>query len=324
MMAAHDLISSVHKTTLSRDAFNVALISGNIKPPPACPKAGIAMRDQWLHYRRSGGEMQVPFPNLPTCLPKIRQSLSDPRLDGFRASPSETDLDLLTRYAWNMALAAALYVPLHLLEVALRNALHDTLTQHHGGDAYWYRLPTALPPSLRHPPDPSQTLSWPQREIRNALSGVGKATAPRAADEPGRVVAELKFGFWTSLLSPPYGSPRSVRQAWNPLWPQLLPRVFPNFPITASPSQDRATLSDRFDGLRQLRNRISHHEPIWRGRPRRGTNLRSNLLQDYRDLEEAIGWVSPELLAATQALSTFTSVYNAGPIVYQGILGNLP
>lgn len=223
-----------------------------------------------------------------------------------------------------MALGAALYIPLHLLEVALRNGLHQALTQHHGGDAYWYRLQHALPPSLRHPVYPNQPPSFSQREIRNALNAVGKVTTPRAADEPGRVVAELNFGFWTSLLSPPYGSPQSVQQHWHPLWPQLMPTVFPHFPPTASTAQDRATLSERFDGLRQLRNRISHHEPIWRGRPRRGTHQRANLLQDYQDVEEAIGWVSPELLQATRALSTFRATYNAGPLAYRGILLALP
>jgi hypothetical protein len=268
--------------------------------------------------------MQAPSPRIPTSLPKIRRALSDPRLDGYRTSPAETDLDLLTRYAWNMALGAALYAPLHLLEIALRNALHEALTHHHAGDAYWYRRPHALPPNLRTSSGSGQSPKWPEQQINAALREVGKVTIPRAADEPGRVVAELQFGFWTSLLTAAYGRPRSVQQNWHPLWPQLTPRVFPNFHSSRNDAKDRASLSERFDGLRQLRNRISHHEPIWRGPPRKGNQQRANLSQDYQDIEEAIGWISRELLDATRALPTFPKVYADGPTVYASILSTLP
>lgn len=281
------------------------------------------MRDQYQYYRWLRGSLQPPVPALPTCLPHIRRALSDPRLEGFRTSPAETDLDLLTRYAWNMALAAAMQPTLHLLEVALRNTLYDALTHHHGGDPFWYRLPHAWPPQLRSVAA-AQRPTYPERKVASALREVNRRVPPRSPDEPGRVVAELRFGFWTSLIGHQYGSPRSVRNSWSPLWPTLLPVVFPNFGRTGNHAQDRATLSSRLDELRQLRNRISHHEPIWRGRPRLGTAAPRGMLQDYQDVEEAIGWISQELLYAARALSTVIAIHHAGPGVYRATLLALP
>src|SRR5215207_2644686 len=136
--------------------------------------------------------MQMP-PRLPTSLPGIRNVLSGPRLDAYRAGPSEDELDLLARYAWNMALGAALYMPLQLLEVALRNTLHAALMQHYGGNPRWYPLRHAF----------QTTGSWDK--AREAMQRVAKVTSLANRDAPGRVVAELDFGVWTSLLSSRYG-----------------------------------------------------------------------------------------------------------------------
>jgi hypothetical protein len=38
-------------------------------------------------------------PHQPTCLPNIRQLLSDPRLDAYRTASYDDEMDLLARYA---------------------------------------------------------------------------------------------------------------------------------------------------------------------------------------------------------------------------------
>lgn len=199
--------------------------------------------------------MQVPSSPIPTCLPSIRRVLSDPRLDAYRSQTSQDELDLLAGYAWNMDLGSALYMPLQILEVALRNSLHSALTQHHGGNERWYQLRYAF----------QEQETWDK--VQKTTRRVAKVTNLSSPDAPGRVVAQLDFGFWTTLLTSQYGKPTAVRRNWTPLWPSLIPIAFPFFPNPTNSRRDRSAIAERFDNIRQLRNRVSHHEPIWKGRP---------------------------------------------------------
>ena len=68
------------------------------------------------------------------------------------------------------------------------------------------------------------------------------------ATTPGKVVAELTFGFWVELLS---------RRNQNALWVgRKLKTAFPNTTLT------RKQIHGRLKTIQLLRNRISHHEPV--------------------------------------------------------------
>lgn len=251
----------------------------------------------------------------PTCLPNIRKQLSDPRLDAYRMASSDEEIDLLARYAWNMALGAALHTALQVLEVALRNTLHEALSQHHDNPR-WYENSYAF--QLRNKYDKTLII------VQAAMREVQKITPLSEPDAPGRVVAELNFGFWTMLLNRPYARPRSKKKNWEPIWPKLLPVAFPYFPSTAATKDDRETIASRFDSIRQLRNRVSHHEPIWKGHTDPTTGRRTPLNEHYDGVLEALGWIHPDAVHFTKALSTFTSVYAQGVDPYKASLEKLP
>lgn len=69
-------------------------------------------------------------------LVSLQPSISTARLRRYR-SPTGDDLETAVNYLWNIQLAESLYCSLGAVEVALRNALHETLTQRFGTPA-WY------------------------------------------------------------------------------------------------------------------------------------------------------------------------------------------
>jgi len=97
-----------------------------------------------------------------------------------------------------------------------------------------------------------------QEQMERAAVGRAKDTLVKQAKplEAGRMVAELSFGFWTSLLDVRY-------ERSNVLWPHLLR---PTFPRMRNRDRKRKTISARINSIRLLRNRVSHHEPIWHWR----------------------------------------------------------
>jgi hypothetical protein len=145
------------------------------------------------------------------------------------------DVDLALRlYAWNIAVSSAFLGPLQVLEVALRNALHDALVAHFRRDDWWNAR--ALTLTVVH-----------RQAVEDAYIRLENARKPPTS---GRVVAELSLGFWVGLL----GAGRNYEMT---LWRPALRRVFHGKTGT------RKHLHMDFDRLRTFRNRIAHHEPIF-------------------------------------------------------------
>lgn len=203
----------------------------------------------------------------------LRLSLSQERLDTYRPSGG-SDLEMLTNYFWNIELAEALVPSMHAVEVALRNTLHATLSTHYANDMWFYEDEVLEPYQLR--------------DFATALGKVSKKSKPW----PGRIVAELNFGFWASLLNAPY-----EQRIWRPTNYALLFTAFPG-----AVGMSRKQVSDRFTAIKDLRNRVFHHEPIW---------YRPSLGQEHADTLEAVEWISPTLYKAIQAVDNFRTTLGA-------------
>jgi hypothetical protein len=210
----------------------------------------------------------------PTFFQQVESILAPERLDAYRqdgAAPVVT----LARYLWNMALCEALYSPLQIAEIALRNSLHGCLSARFGGDR-WYDVIAALP-------------AWQQRqlnEVRQKLLAEGKPVTP------GRMVAELHFGFWTGFFNKSH--------ARTGLGHALARLAFAHAP---RPERDLKKLDARWRRIRDLRNRIFHHERIihWK-----------DLAAQHSSILQTIAWISPELHEIARALDRFTAIHQAG------------
>lgn len=211
----------------------------------------------------------------PAFFEQIARALATERLDAYRqdgVGPAVT----LARYAWNMALCEALYTPLQLAEVALRNAQHGALTQRYGTEV-WYDAATAQLPN------------WQQLRISEARQNLLEREKPVT---PGRVVAELSFGFWTGFFNKIH--------ARSGLGYYLAKQTFPHAPRA---ERDMVKLDARWKRIRDLRNRVFHHERIVHF---------TDLDAQHTAILEVVGWISPELHDLTSALDRFSAVRNAG------------
>lgn len=122
--------------------------------------------------------------------------------------------------------------------------------------------------------------------VRRELGRRGKP------ETPGRIVAELGFGFWTSLFGSGYE---------QTLWPKLLKPVFPQ---ATNRQRRRKALSVRLNGIRRLRNRVFHHEPVYQ---------LPNLPRLHGEIVETIGWSSPAAEDLLRLSERFPEVHDGGP-----------
>ena len=113
---------------------------------------------------------------------------------------------------------------------------------------------------------------------------------------PGRLVSVLGFGFWVSLCKRPY---EQGRMAGPGLWPKLATKGFPHL---AKTRQTRSQIFHALDPLRDLRNRASHHEPVWDRK----------LGRSHQRLLEVIAWINIDLAATLEAHSPLPAVLDKG------------
>ncbi|HEX20056.1 MAG TPA: hypothetical protein ENG78_04465 [Acidiferrobacteraceae bacterium] len=214
----------------------------------------------------------------------LKKAISHERLDAYiQRGTDGSDLNLFAHYAWNIALCESLYPALQALEVSLRNSLHDAAVETFNSDS-WFDDPRLI----SHP---------------NELESIKKAKdILRIHNKPlesGRIVAELQFGFWTSLFD---------RRYEQVLWPKLIKKVVPSMPKRL---RTRRNLSKRFNRIRHIRNRVFHHEPIW---------YWTDLKQQHAGLLETISWINRPMCLLIQKIDNFGNVYDEGIKPYEEIL----
>lgn len=166
---------------------------------------------------------------------------------------------------WNAAAAATFGIDLGHLEVALRNAYDTAITARWSGPQHW----------LLDPSSPVRRLLIRNGKDHNARrrSQIVEACERAGGNgvSPGKIIAELPFGFWRFLTTP---------SRHDSLWMPYLRYAFPR-------GTARATVNHAVTELNQMRNRIAHHEPL----------LVRDLAADHKHLLQLVKLLSPRLAA---------------------------
>ena len=218
----------------------------------------------------------------------LRNALSAERLSAYALPEDADEIDSVARYLWNLALCSALQPALHTLEITLRNHLFRVSRRIVDETTLSFdRVPCWLDAR------PSLLADREREAVEQAKKTIGIRRSPMTE---GRLVSILGFGFWVSLCKRPYaqgriGGPR--------LWPELAKKGFPHLPRA---KRTRSHIFHALNILRELRNRVSHHEAVWDRR----------LERSHEDILETIGWVNRDLAATLRAHSPLPAVVNQG------------
>ncbi|MCX6074129.1 MAG: hypothetical protein NTY39_07415 [Campylobacterales bacterium] len=138
-------------------------------------------------------------------------------------------------YRQNLLISKNAYIPLSILEIALRNALNTYLTIKIGRD--WHTDNTFLTPMAQKK----------IKEVNDTLKG------RKETDSKEKVIAELNFGFWVSLFQKPYQNYFRTKD---------LRQIFPNMPSKKEIFLDREEIYKKLDHIRRFRNRVFHYEKV--------------------------------------------------------------
>jgi hypothetical protein len=190
--------------------------------------------------------------------------LARPRLAPYRRVFRGANALAIQLYLLDSALATAFHELLRVVEIGMREAMNRELTLAYGPK--WMLNANLLDENT-------------QSHVTQALKRVGRQASQ------GKIVAEITFGGWTGLLQP--GG--YVGKGRN--------RVQRDYEQT---NASRVSVSERATRVKNLRNRVAHHESIVFGITQPGQKIGSAQLRQLpasalQDVRILIGYVDPHL-----------------------------
>lgn len=263
----------------------------------------------------------------------IELHISSPRLRTYSQLTGTPNIEkLIGAYQWNKRVASALYPILQCLEISLRNAIHTAATRHFGTPD-WYDPVTNLAGNDKFSAyirkNPGKTghfyrrgvstgkrnnrkkwVSNHENMIQQAKDKLIKSSKPATADA---VVAELMFGFWVGLFESHYNDIHSH----NRLWPHLEGTIFPNL---KPGDRVHSQIHSKLEPIKKLRNRLSHHEPVWKHSTVSNASTAIQYLNSIADniinLINGISTHRKELLLQSGKISYFKGICSADALNY--------
>ena len=199
---------------------------------------------------------------------KIVKTISNERFSPYlRRYPKDLNRSFFL-YQSNIEISQSFYSNLSILEVSLRNSINLVFIEYFGTNNW---LKNKLPKELKKQ----------IKEIENKLI--------KSRKEPviDRIIAELNFGFWTTLFNR-----SNAKYFWKPLL-----KAFPYLP---KEKRKRAIVSAKLNKIRSFRNRIYHYDPIiW--------NIQE-LISKRKEIYEILYWIEPETAKWAESIDTFQEV----------------
>ena len=210
-------------------------------------------------------------------------TLSDGRFKRYRTAAAGVDERALDLYIWNVAVSAAIWHDVAIVEVALRNAMNEALSSAFSSNWFVSGIDLFDAKSVT--------------DIERAKAAVSHG--PRTPQ--GRVVAELMLGFWVRLL----GKGDEGHAYDETLWRRCLRDALPGVGGARAKAYPLAQVAH------VLRNRIAHHEHIVFAIGRPGSQTVMTLPAAHGLLLQLAGSIDADLGTWLGSASTFGAVWRA-------------
>tara|TARA_R100000687_G_scaffold81338_2_gene78194 strand:+ start:718 stop:1371 length:654 start_codon:yes stop_codon:yes gene_type:complete len=203
--------------------------------------------------------------------------LSSPRFATYLIEKNSDKEQALALYQWNLELSSAFIIPLQICEVGVRNSIVTAIENAYGQNWPWAK---SFEIALRNPP---RSYS-PRRDLTNL----------RKLATTGKIVAELRFIFWEKMLTKGHD---------GAIWNNHLRTAFPHADQLKTIQELRTEGNEELRKIRELRNRIAHHEPIFR----------RNIQDEYDRIKKVINWSNPTAALWVDKIEKVTRLITTKP-----------
>lgn len=171
----------------------------------------------------------------------LEKYITKERLETYLINAKNSGSRAVDLYEWNTRISESLYTPLSYFEITLRNICNERFRKEFGEN--WCFNNHLL--SGNNP----EKGKWAINKITEAENKVKRRKSEKGIlnynIKLGDIISNLELSFWSNLFCANYN---------HNMWKPHLKYLFPN--------KERKELFKQIDSIRELRNRIFHHEPI--------------------------------------------------------------
>jgi hypothetical protein len=198
----------------------------------------------------------------------IVSSISTAKIKPYKGLGFKNDWELVQGYFLLLDVSSHFVAPLQLLEVSLRNKMHTAIWKLSNKEDWYKTIPISKDS---------------KRQVAAALESARKDVGRAITTDD--VICRLMMGFWVYMLDSPY---RTTGR--NNLWQKCKDDVFPE-----GKPETIASIFDELKALNKLRNRLFHHEPIWKASGINNMTLAlARISSQYDRVLKVLNWISPE------------------------------
>lgn len=184
---------------------------------------------------------------------------------------------VLAKYHANIVLSEAMIPTLHYFEICLRNHIDQVIKKYYGQN-WLINIPHQLIIS-------DQDI----KKIESITSKVRRESKREPLHDD--IVAQMTFGFWCSFFHRKYDP-----SIWHRK--DALKIIFPNLPRA---NRKRPYIETRILTIKEIRNRIAHHEPVW--------NRKVSIVTAHTMCYELIQAMSKDAVEMLKTIDRFSTVY---------------
>ncbi len=188
----------------------------------------------------------------------INKFISDNRLSSYKN---------ISEYEQNLIFSKKSYIPLSILEVALRNSIDTLLSEKIASD--WY--------------DKDDFLTKDSKG--KILQAIELLKMRKEKISKHKIIAELSFGFWVNLFKKPYDKKLRIND---------LKIIFPNLPLRKTKLTNREIIYKELNHIRNFRNRVFHHERVLN---------RDNYNFIFNEIDEILSYFDEEVCAFSKRVN---------------------
>ncbi|MDC9623095.1 Abi family protein [Xenorhabdus sp. XENO-7] len=202
-------------------------------------------------------------------------------------------------YLWNKQLASVFLPALQVIEISLRNAIHQSYIQYEEkrienkfASHVWEEKKSKIDRSWFVTTFTQQNNPGAYKGIQAAVKQLDKEKKPHT---PENIIAKLTFGFWVSMVRNEFDVQKN---AYLVLWPYLRGLVFPNALNTQTGRPlSINSIGNELKEINKIRNRLSHHEPLWRDQKAyQVEDIINKVIEHYERCLKVIYWINPSNL----------------------------
>lgn len=185
---------------------------------------------------------------------------------------SGNEAESLGLYLWNQSVCSEFHSIIQIIEISLRNAIFEGHKEIDDNEKWFIDYFLAL-----------DDQNEGKKQINYALSQASRK-ANHTTDD---VISNLTFGFWASLCADYHNEDNSASLK---LWPKLKDFAFKN-----AEGVDHTQIFDLIKKVKKIRNRISHHEVIWKDPNGVGiTSIANRVIRSYGDCLKLVSLINNE------------------------------